>query len=118
MWRLKNGEGLASDGPQLAVIMVGSSDLTYASFKARFPTILIVTVTVTVTVTIMVTTTLNHSVALHARCCCPCPVAQSHFALLPILPVHCCPLAGKVKGYGRGDIKADHHHDQQLSYQL
>ncbi|DBA80381.1 hypothetical protein WJX79_002842 [Trebouxia sp. C0005] len=33
MWRLRNGEGLASEGPQLAVLMVGSTDLTYASFK-------------------------------------------------------------------------------------
>lgn len=31
MWRLRNGEGLISAGPQLAVIMLGSSDLTYAS---------------------------------------------------------------------------------------
>ena len=38
MWRLKNGEGLASEGPQLAVLMVGSTDLTYASFKvSAFP---------------------------------------------------------------------------------
>lgn len=33
MWRLRHGEGLASEGPQLAVIMIGSSDLTYASLK-------------------------------------------------------------------------------------
>ncbi len=33
MWRLRNGEGLASEGPQLAVLMVGTTDLTYASFK-------------------------------------------------------------------------------------
>ena len=33
MWRLRHGEGIASDGPQIAVIMTGSADLTYASFK-------------------------------------------------------------------------------------
>ncbi|DBB18845.1 TPA: hypothetical protein ACH3X3_000434 [Trebouxia sp. C0006] len=38
MWRLRNGEALASEGPQLAVLMVGSTDLTYASFKVSvFP---------------------------------------------------------------------------------
>ena len=38
MWRLRNGEGLASEGPQLAVLMVGNTDLTYASFKvSAFP---------------------------------------------------------------------------------
>ncbi len=41
MWRLRNGEGLASVGPQLAVLMVGSTDLTYASFKvSAFPPVL------------------------------------------------------------------------------
>ena len=37
MWRLRNGEGLAGDGPQLAVVMVGGTDLTYASFKVSAP---------------------------------------------------------------------------------
>ena len=33
MWRLRHGEGLAADGPQIAVIMIGGADLAYASFK-------------------------------------------------------------------------------------
>ena len=35
MWRLRHGEGIASEGPQIAVIMAGSADLTYASFKVH-----------------------------------------------------------------------------------
>ena len=37
MWRLRHGEGLVSAGPQLAVIMIGSSDLTYASLMVVPP---------------------------------------------------------------------------------
>ena len=33
MWRLKHGERIAAQGPQVVVIMIGSSDLIYASFK-------------------------------------------------------------------------------------
>lgn len=33
MWRLKKGEGLQSLGPHLSVVMIGNSDLTYASFQ-------------------------------------------------------------------------------------
>ena len=40
MWRLRHGEGLVSAGPQLAVIMIGSNDLTYASLEVALPPVL------------------------------------------------------------------------------
>ena len=35
MWRLRKGEVVPSQGPHLSVIIIGSSDLTYASFQVH-----------------------------------------------------------------------------------